>query len=357
MSVIKIGKRIIGENQPAFFVADIASNHDGDLERAKELIYLCAEAGADAAKFQNFKAEKIVSGVGFDQLGGKLSHQAKWKKSVFDVYKDASINSDWTAVLRETCNKAGIEYFTSPYDFDSVDLVDPYVNVYKIGSGDITWLEIIEYIAKKHKPVFLATGASNLADVKRAMDLLLSINKKVVLMQCNTNYTGSLKNFHYVNLNVLKKYKELYPETILGLSDHTHGHSVILGALVLGAKVIEKHFTDDNHREGPDHAFAMDPKAWKNMVTSSRELEAALGDGVKKIEENEKQSAVVQRRSLRATKDLQAATILRKEDLEALRPIPKDGIPPYMLSNIVGKKLIKPLKRGEAISADFFDSK
>lgn len=352
MKNFKLGKKKIGNDHPTYFIADVASNHDGDLDRAKELIYLCAEAGADAAKFQNFKAEKIVSGVGFDQLGGKLSHQAKWKKSVFEVYQDASVNPDWTATLKETCNKAGIEYFTSPYDFDSVDLVDPYVSVYKIGSGDITWLEIIEYIAKKGKPVLIATGASELSDVKRAMKLLLSITDEIVLMQCNTNYTGSLENFHHVNLKVLNEYHKLYPDVILGLSDHTPGHSTVLGAVTLGARVVEKHFTDDNNRDGPDHAFAMNPQSWKEMVDRTREIEAAMGDGVKKIEANEQQSAVVQRRGLVATKDLAKGTLLKKGDLEALRPIPKKGIPPYEKASLIGKKIIQSLKKGEALTKD-----
>ncbi len=357
MKNFKLGQKMIGNNQPTYFIADVASNHDGDLERAKELIYLCAEAGADAAKFQNFKAEKIVSGVGFDQLGGKLSHQAKWKKSVFEVYQDASVSPDWTEILKETCDKAGIEYFTSPYDFASVDSVDPYVSVYKIGSGDITWLEIIEYIAKKGKPVLIATGASELDDVKRAMETLLNITNEVVLMQCNTNYTGSLENFHHVNLRVLNEYRKLYPEITLGLSDHTPGHSTVLGAVALGAKVVEKHFTDDNDREGPDHAFAMNPQSWREMVDRTRELEAAMGDGVKKIEENEKQSAVVQRRSLVATKDLAKGTSLKKGDLEALRPIPKKGIPPYEEASLMGEKIVKPLKKGEAITKDHISNK
>src|SRR5690606_34697601 len=140
-----------------------------------------------AAKFQNFQASKIVSRVGFESLGGQLSHQKSWKKSVFEVYEDASISSDWTPLLKAKCDEVGIEYFTSPYDFHSVDLVDPYVAAYKIGSGDITWPEIIKYIAGKNKPVLIATGASTLEDVKRAMNILNAYTKDIVLMQCNTN--------------------------------------------------------------------------------------------------------------------------------------------------------------------------
>lgn len=346
----KLGRKKIGIDYPTYFIADIAANHDGDLERAKELIFLAARAGADAAKFQNFQAEKIVSDYGFKNLKQQLSHQATWKKSVFEVYKDASISKDWTSILKTTCNKAGIDYFTSPYDFESVDLVDPYVEVYKIGSGDITWLAILEYIASKKKPVILSTGASTLEDVKRAMDVLLKRNKEIVLMQCNTNYTGSLENFKYINLKVLNTYNKLYPDVILGLSDHTPGHAVVLGSIVMGARVIEKHFTDDNDREGPDHGFSLNPQTWKDMVDRTRELEYSFGDGVKRIEENEKKPAIIQRRGLRATMDLPKGTKLDPLSLEPLRPNPLDGIPPYDISKLIGKTLIKKLSKGEHIT-------
>lgn len=350
MKAFYLGKKKIGFSFPTYFTADIGANHDGDLGRAKELIYLCKEAGADAVKFQNFQADKIVSKYGFEHLKGQLSHQKKWAKSVYEVYQDASLNPDWTPILKETCQKAGIEYFTSPYDFESVGRADPYVNVYKIGSGDITWLEIIAHIASKGKPVILATGASELSDVKRAMRIILKKTKKVILMQCNTNYTGSAENFNYINLNVLRLYHKLYPDVVLGLSDHTSGHATVLGAVTLGARVIEKHFTDDNNREGPDHPFAMNPKTWREMVERTRELEAALGDGIKRIEENEKQTAIVQRRGLHATRDIAVSHILVASDLESLRPIPADGIPPYDMKKILGRKLKKPIKTGEHIT-------
>lgn len=350
MKNFKIGERMVGYNHPTYFVADIAANHDGDLNRAKKLIYLCAEAGADAAKFQNFKADKIVSRYGFEHMEDKFSHQSKWKKSVYQVYKEASISYGWTPILKATCKKAGINYFTSPYDFDSIDEVDSYVDVYKVGSGDITWLEIIDYIAKKGKPIMIASGASTIEDVKRAMKVLMKRTKKIVLMQCNTNYTGSLENFNYINLNVLKLYKKLYPDIILGLSDHTPGHTTVLGAITLGARVIEKHFTDDNFRVGPDHGFAMNPKSWKEMVDRTRELELSLGDGIKRIEKNEEKTAIVQRRSLRAKRNINTGEIINKKNLESLRPIPNDGIPPYEINKLINKKIMKSLKKGEHIT-------
>lgn len=342
---ICIDGRKISINHPTYFIADLAANHDGDINRAKELIHLCKEAGADAAKFQHFEAETIVSKTKWDSIQNQ-SHQSSWKKSVFDVYSDASVSLDWTQELVDECKKADITFFTSPYSFDLVDSIDPYVPAFKIGSGDITWLDIIEHIAKKGKPYLLATGASSLDDVVRAVNIGLEHNSDFVLMQCNTNYTASYENLKFVNLNVLKSFSSMYPGMILGLSDHTHGHVSVLGSVAMGARVIEKHFTDDNERTGPDHRFSMNPSSWKEMVERTRELEACLGDGVKKVEENELQSSVVQRRGLQLSKDVVAGEVVSADHLFPLRPCASDSIPPYSADEIVGKVARTNLESG-----------
>jgi len=349
MKEIQIENKTISMNHPTYFIADVAANHDGDLERAKDLIYLCADAGADAAKFQHFTADSIVSDQGFKSLGGQQSHQSTWKKSVFEVYRDASIEQDWTHILKETCEKAGITFLTSPYSYELVDKVDEFLSAYKIGSGDITWLGIVDYIGSKNKPVLLATGASTLDEVDIAMSTLLKRTNDIVLMQCNTNYTASLENFKYINLNVLKEYSRKFPNIILGLSDHTPGHASVLGAVTLGARVIEKHFTDDTSRVGPDHKFSMDFDSWKDMVDRTRELENSLGLEIKKVEANEKETLVLQRRAIRAKRILPAGSMIREEDLEFLRPCPEDALPPYELDKILNKELVEEIKLGNYI--------
>lgn len=344
---LEVKGRKIGEHHPTYFIADIAANHDGDLERAKDLIYLAAEAGADAAKFQHFQAASIVSDHGFKSLKTQQSHQAKWKDSVFDVYKAASVNLDWTETLKETCEKAGIPFFTTPYALELVDYLDAHVPAYKIGSGDITWLEMIERVASKQKPYFLATGAATVDEVHRAVSAALAINPQFALMQCNTNYTASLENFKYIQLNVLKTYRAMYPEMVLGLSDHTPGHASVLGAVALGARMIEKHFTNDVNRVGPDHAFSMDPRTWREMVDRTRELENALGNGVKKVEDNESETVVLQRRSIRLVHDMTEGAVVQAKDLEVLRPCPVDGLPPYRMGEVIGKKLRHSKASGE----------
>ncbi|GGH80215.1 N-acetylneuraminate synthase [Filimonas zeae] len=349
-----IGQRQVGIDQPPYFIADIGANHDGSIERALRLIELAKEAGADAAKFQNFTASKIVSRFGFENLEGKLSHQSGWKKSVYEVYEDASISEDWTPILKKKCDEVGIEYFTSPYDFAAVDHIDPYVNLYKIGSGDITWSEIIKHIAGKGKPVLIATGAADMADVERAMDLLIEAKASICLMQCNTNYTLDADKYKYVNLNVFTTFKNKYPDILLGLSDHTVGAATTVGAVALGARIIEKHFTDDNEREGPDHKFAMNPRSWRTMVDLSNEVFHSLGDGIKRVEPNETQSRVVQQRALRAKSSLEEGTVLLAEHFEALRPCPADALRPYELETLIGKKLLKELSKGEHITLNHF---
>lgn len=349
MKQIQIGKRKVGENAPLYFIADVGANHDGDLDRALHLIELAKEAGIDAVKFQNFQAEKIVSQKGFESLGSQLSHQKAWKKPVFDVYKAASLSFDWTKKLQKKCQEVGVDYFTSPYDFEAVDHVTPYVDVYKIGSGDITWLEIVEYIGKKGKPVIIATGASTMQDVVRAMNTLESWNDQVVLMQCNTNYTADISNLKYVNLNVLKTYAARFPDVVLGLSDHTPGCATVLGAIALGARVFEKHFTDDNLREGPDHKFAMIPSEWKNMIDRAKELDAALGNGVKVVEKNESDTVVAQRRCVRLAKSYKAGHLITRSNLEILRPAPKGAFEPYKLAEVIGRKLAVNKEKGEAL--------
>jgi sialic acid synthase SpsE len=347
---MQIEDRVIAENQPTYFIADISANHDGDLERAKRLISLAAESGADAAKFQHFQAEKIVSDLGFRQLKGQLSHQAKWKSSVFEVYRNASLPRDWTPVLQEECRKCGITFFSSPYDIEAVDLLDPFVSVYKIGSGDVTWLEFIDYVASKGKPVLIASGAATLEEVRPAMAVLQKHRVPIGLFQCNTNYTGSLQNFRYINLNVLKTFRREFPGAILGLSDHTPGHATVLGAVALGARLIEKHFTDSNSREGPDHPFSMTPATWREMVSRTRELEAALGGEEKKVEENEADTVVIQRRGLRAKANLKKGTKITRDMIAVLRPAPKDAFFANELDQIIGAELVVDVAEGETIS-------
>jgi sialic acid synthase SpsE len=348
---MKLGDRF----RQTYFIADIAANHDGSLERAKELIFLAAEAGADAAKFQNFKAETIVSKKGFEELTGNNSHQRKWTKSVVEVYREAEVPVSWTEDLIRTCTKAGIDYFTAPYDLNYVDYFAERMPFFKVGSGDITWKESLIRIASKGLPVMLATGASTIEEVVEAVTLLEEQNVEIVLMQCNTNYTGSEGNFDFLNLKVIESYKSQFPNLHLGLSDHSQGYIAVLGAVALGARFIEKHFTDDSTRKGPDHEFSLTPKVWKEMVESTRILERALGDGVKRVEQNETDARIVQRRGLRYTRDMNSDELITSKDLIALRPCPEDGLTPFELDKVLGMKLKRKVSKDEQVRFTDFE--
>jgi N-acetylneuraminate synthase len=228
-------------------------------------------------------------------------------------------------------------------------MLEPYVPAHKIGSGDITWLEMVDYIARKGKPVILATGASTIGDVQAAVHTVLASNPQLVLMQCNTNYTASLENFDNIHLRVLETYRSMFPDVTLGLSDHTAGHATVLGAVVLGARVIEKHFTDDNARVGPDHPFSMTPSSWREMVDRTRELERALGSADKFIADNEKHTVIVQRRCLRAARDIQAGERLTRDMIAVLRPATPGAITPYGVNTVQGTRALVDIPAGKEL--------
>lgn len=381
----KIGNKNIGVNEPVFFIADIASNHCGDLEKAKDLIHACSESGVDAVKMQNFSAETIVSDYGFKTLGKIKTHQSSWKSSVFDSYKAASIPFEWTLELKELAESLGMSYFTSPYSIELVHAVAPYVAAFKLGSGDITWHEEIEAMASYDIPLLIATGAATIEEVEMAMNVALKNSQKVLLMQCNTNYTArhgepqelTRERFASINLKVLDTYSKHFPGVPLGISDHTHGSLTVLGAVGLyNCCAVEKHFTLDSSQEGQDHPFSMMPHEWQNMVNETATLKQqlksnmtfeerlsitkaavnnseylllAIGDGVKKLQTNELNTVIVQRRAIRAARSLRVGEQLRREDLVVLRPCPKDAYPPYQIDLVLGKTLVHPIAQGEHI--------
>lgn len=210
-------------------------------------------------------------------------------------------------------------------------------------------------MGSKRKPIILATGASDMTDVERAMKTIQKYTKDIVLMQCNTNYTAKAENFKYINLNVLKTYSQRYPDVVLGLSDHTHGHATILGALALGARVFEKHFTDDNNREGPDHKFAMNPVTWKAMVDAANELYNAMGDGIKKIEDNERESVIVQQRAVYVQRQLSKGSIITAADIYPLRPLKTNCVYPYEMDKVIGKHILRDVMPDECLTWDIIE--
>ncbi|GAP72151.1 N-acetylneuraminate synthase [Candidatus Symbiothrix dinenymphae] len=341
---IKIGNRLIGKGHPAYIIAEIGANFDNDINKAKKLIDAAKAAGADCAKFQSFLADKIVSGKGFASMTLKGVH-GTWGRGVDEVFRDAEFPRAWHKELADYCTKIGIDFSSSPYDFEAVDLcVEVGVPYIKIGSGDITWLEMLAYIAKTGKPLFLATGDATMSEIDEAVRTIQDAGcNDLVLMQCITNYPSLVES---ANINVLRNYKKSF-DILTGYSDHSPGSVVVLGSIALGACVIEKHFTLNKKDKGPDHNHSMDVEQFTQMVKDIRALEAAMGSTQKFVVAEESETVIVQRRSLYAKRDIKAGEVIRTEDIDVLRPAL--GIPPKFKSIVAGKKAAKDIEKGMPI--------
>ena len=329
---INIGGRLVGHGHPAYIIAEIGANFDHSIEKAKELCTAAKEAGADCAKFQSFISEKIVSGKGFARMQLKGVH-GTWGRPVNEVFKDAEFPREWHAEVMEHCKKIGIHFSTSPYDFEAVDLcVELGVPFIKIGSGEITWLEMLTYIAEKNIPMILATGDATMAEIDDAINTIEATgNKNLILLQCITNYPSMIES---ANINVLKTYQSAF-DILTGYSDHSPGDIVILGSIALGGVVVEKHFTLNKKDAGPDHPHSMDVAELTQMIKNIRMLEMAMGSTRKFVVEEEAETVTVQRRGLYAARDIKQGQIITPEDITSLRPAL--GILPKYKSVVVGK--------------------
>ncbi len=342
---VRIGDRWVGEGEPVYVIAEVGSNFDGNLKQAKRMVDLSKEVGADAVKFQSFKPEQIIAREGFTR---QVSFQAAWKKPVWDVYREAMFPREWHRTVADYCRAVGIDFFSAPYDREAVDLLmELGVPVFKIGSGDITFLSLLEYIARQGKPMILATGASTMAEIDEAVRVIRGAgNEQLILLQCITNYPSP---FDQANIRAMVTLRDAF-QVPVGYSDHTPGSVVPLGAVALGACVIEKHFTHDKSHPGPDHPFAMDPGEFRSMVRDIRLLEQALGSPVKEVVPAEAETVVLQRRSLYAAQDIPAGARIEERMVEALRPA--EGLLPKEITRVVGRTAQRAIRRGELLTWD-----
>lgn len=341
---IKIGDRMIGPDYPTYFIAEIGGNFDGSIEKAKRLIDAAKASGADCAKFQTFTAETIVSEGGFSKMTLHGVH-GSWGRTVSDVFKDVEFPISWHQEIADYCKKVGIDFSTSPYFKEAVDIcADMKVPFIKIGSGEITWLEMLEYIARKGIPVMLATGDATMSEIDEAVRTIERTgNKNFVLMQCITNYPSKIDS---ANVNVLKTYQNAF-DCLTGYSDHSPGHVVALASVVLGGRVIEKHFTLDKTDKGPDHPHSMEPEEYKFLVDSIREVERAMGSTRKEVQKEEGETVFVQRRCLYTKTDLKKGQVITEADIDVLRPAL--GIPPKFKNTIIGKIVNKDIPARDPI--------
>jgi len=359
LSPIRIGRHVVGEGQPTYIISEVGSNFDGDLGRAKHLADISKDIGADAYKIQNFTAPKIVSQKGFSGL--KVAFQAKWDKPVVEVYKNAEFPREWLEELSAHCKKIGIDFFSSPYDAEAVDMLeDINVPAHKIGSGEIDNLPFLALVARTKKPIIVGVGAATMKEIESAVKTIRKAgNEKIVLLQCVTNYPAPMRDS---NINAMVTLRDTFGVQV-GYSDHTvgpqsggddplDGITVPLGAVALGGCMIEKHFTDDRKRKGPDHPFAMDIPAFSQMVKSIRALETALGDGQKKLMPSEKQTVIIQRRGVYAKEAIEKGEKLSSGKIEYLRPAV--SLRPGDVGTIIGKRAKRAVDAGEPLSAKDF---
>jgi N-acetylneuraminate synthase/N,N'-diacetyllegionaminate synthase len=346
MEPVIVHRHRIGYGNPCFVIAEAGVNHNGDLNLAKKLIEVAAEAGADYVKFQTFKAEKSIS-----KSAKKAEYQAVNTNSCddkqLDMVKKFELTKEQHQILINYCSEKNIGFLSTPFDLESVDLLDELgVTYFKIPSGDITNLPLLRKIASKSKPAFLSTGMANLGEIEAALEILENAGLKrssITILHCNTQYPTPIED---VNLRAMNTIAQAFGLKV-GYSDHTLGIEAPIAAVALGASVIEKHFTLDRNLPGPDHKASLEPEELKAMVQGIRNIEKTLGSPIKKPSPSEKPNIAVVRKSIHLAKSLNEGDVLELQDIIMLRP--GDGISPMMLEQVIGLSLKKDLPEGQML--------
>lgn len=341
--LIRIGNKLVGNGKPCFIIAEAGSNHDGNFKKAIRLIDIAVDAGADAVKFQTFKAKKM-----YTEKAGILNY-IRTNKSIYQVVKEMEMPEEWIAKLAQYCKKKKIIFISTPCDEESVDLLNPYVPVFKIASYEMTHVPLIKYIASKGKPLIISTGAANMKEVEKLVVLLKQFKvKEYILMQCTASYPAKLED---INIRVISEFKKKFNIPI-GLSDHSREFDIApICAVALGSNVIEKHFTISNKLPGPDHQFAIEPIELKQMVKKIRATELSLGNSKKIYLKSEKYLRNFARRNIYAIDNIKKNEIFTNKNIGVLRRGDNGkGINPNFFEQVINKKAKKFIKKNEPIN-------
>lgn len=318
-----------------FIIAEIGVNHNGDINLAKKMIKSASECGVDAVKFQTYVSEELVL-----KNAEKADYQKKndSNESQFEMLKKLELSYDDFSQLKKYAQECGVLFLSSPFDRKSVDLLEKLeVSAYKLGSGELNNLELIEYVQSKNKPIILSTGLATLKEIKETYDFIKD-KSNLFLLHCITGYPTS---FEETNLNFIKTLQKEF-EIPIGFSDHSPGIELSIAAVALGACIIEKHFTIDKNLPGPDHKASLNSTEFKAMVDAIRHVEVAMGDGTRKLSENELNIKKVARKSIVLSKNISKGMVIKKDMLTIKRP--GTGIPPNHINEVVGKRVLKDLK-------------
>ena len=340
MRKIKIANKLVAEGEPTFIIAEAGSNHDCNLEQAKKLIDIAADAGVDAVKFQTFSADKLVA---------KTSSEAEYmERSMYDIFEDIELPREWLPELVEYANRRGLICLSSTFDKEGVDLLDEIdVPAFKIASGELTNLPLLKYTAEKGKPMIVSTGASSMDEIKEAITVIESTkNEDVILLHCVSSYPAAVEDANLKSMVTMRQTFQLPT----GYSDHTLGIVAPLAAVAMDAVMIEKHFTLDRSLHGPDHSYALEPQELKAMVENIRTVEKLLGSSVKQPTKAELKNRRLAGRSIFAKRDIPVGTIITEEMLALLRPV--IGLQPKYLEAVVGRKARTNIKQYEPITWD-----
>ena len=296
--MFKIGNKVIGDGNPTFIIAEAGVNHNGDINIAKQLVDKAVFAGVDAIKFQTFKTEKLVTGYA-DMAEYQKDNIGK-VDSQFNMLKKLELSYENFIEIQEYCVHKEIMFLSTPFDFESADfLASIGMEAFKISSGDLTNIPFLEHIARFNKPIILSSGMATLSEIEDAINAIYSLgNKEVAVLHCTSNYPAKLQN---VNLNAMNTIKNAF-KIVSGYSDHTQGITVPIAAAAMGANIIEKHFTLDKNMEGPDHKASLNPLELKEMVAAIRDVEMALGSGIKRYNPSEVDTMKAARKSIVACK-------------------------------------------------------
>jgi sialic acid synthase SpsE len=339
MKALRIGNREVGPGQPVFVIAEIGYNFN-TIDEAKASIDAAIDCGADAVKFQTFRAETVVSrDVDFPAEAGSSNQ--------FEEFKRYEISEAMHRELFAHAKARGTIVFSTPSFYDDLDLLERLdAPVHKIGSDDLTNLPFISYVASMKKPVIFSTGMGTLAEVDEALRTILQTgNDQVAVLHCVSNYP--IRDLSILNLRVIETYRQAF-DIVVGFSDHTTTSTASLGAVALGAKIIERHFTLDKHLDVPDAFFSADPKEFRELVTGIREMEQALGTGTKRPAPSEWNMRSETRKSVIARRDIPADHIITADDIIIKRP--GTGVPPHQRDVVIGKRANRLIKADEVIT-------
>tara|TARA_Y100000768_G_C23965201_1_gene677490 strand:+ start:850 stop:1869 length:1020 start_codon:yes stop_codon:yes gene_type:complete len=329
-----------------FVIAEIGGNHEGNFDYAKKLLFDAIASGVDAIKFQTYKPEKIVNKV--------------LDKARFDHFGKFALDDYQYVELAKLCKKNNVHFMSSVWDKDSLDILDPYINIHKIGSGDMTNYPLIRKIIQKGKPTIISTAMSTLEEIQSTVDFILSVDKQILskkklgILQCVAMYGEPMDE--YANLRVIETLKNTFPEAVIGYSDHTLGSHACLIAVGMGSKILEIHFTDDKERSFRDHHISLDKKEMKSLIKKIRKTEVMLGNKIKKpVSEIEDIDRIKEfRRACYLNQDLRDGDIIKEEHLTTLRP--NIGIDAIHYFDLIGKRLNRDISLGEHLKWDYFDT-